>query len=231
VLSQLFFACKEPETPSPIINIFAKDCSISEISRAKAMHQAGYMSLYEIYLSNSPDTAKIDIPAEKLDSYTQILGLIYDRKDIPQVDTISTIYHTSGWARTHLEVYLNENTPWATQWYDGKTTSNAQLNKLISAHKLKISDMSSNYIRVEGEKPINGPALGKKFKDFPGVRGVLDYYRTGLKGRITIKIDGDIATVGFMELGRFCIIDPCHERYDFRVDSNCNVEFIGKVMF
>jgi hypothetical protein len=231
LLSQLFFACKKAdESPSPAINIFAKDCTISEAARKKAMHQAGYISLYEIYKSRSRDTANINIPAEKLDSYTNILGLIYDRKDIPQVDTISTIFHSLGWARTYIEVSVDENTPWVQQWVEGRTiTSNEQLNKLIIAHQLRITQMSKTYIYVEGAKPLNGPALAKKFKSIAGVRGVLDYYRTGSIGEIAIKIDGDVAIVSFAELGGYCITDPCHDRYDFRVDSNCNVQFIGKV--
>lgn len=228
----LFSTCKKEEVKSePILNIFAKDCNLSDTATTRAMRNAGYMILSQLYDSKSPDTANIVIDPEKLDSYIQILGLIYDTKDIPQVDTIRTIYPVSR-ARTFITLRLADNTSWAKQWAQGNlNTGNPQVNKLIKEYNLVIKLYNDITVEITGEKPINGPALYERFKNIQGVLHGMAYGRTAMSGEIKIKIENDLATVSFYDIGVYCLGKNCHSQYDFTVDSNCNVHFVRRFYF
>lgn len=120
-----FTTCRNDQGTEPAV--FAGACPISEQARAAVTEDAARVALYQLYQSRSPDTARVDIA--QLENYTKILGLVYDRTDIAQRDSVIGIRHTEVRPRTILELHLDPTVNWVVQWLAGNpNTDNPQVN-------------------------------------------------------------------------------------------------------
>jgi hypothetical protein len=222
----VFTRCQNDQETEPAP--FAGSCPISEQARAAVTENAARVALYQLYQSRSPDTARVEIA--QLENYTKILGLVYDRTDIAQRDSVIGIRHTEGRALTILELHLDPTVNWVGQWLAGNpNTDNPQVNQLIKAYELTLTRPGSLFT-VQGKKPLNAPALYQQFKNIAGVKG--GYYQAGAlrAGRMDISIAGDKATVQYFDVGGYCINNSrCNTRYDFEVGNDCRVNYKGSV--
>lgn len=212
-------------------------CNIPEELQDAYERDVQSIALKRMQTLNSPDFSKIEIPQEWQDTIFEGLAAIYNANVLPQRDSVFNLYciHdvSNSLISTGFLVGVTDGSEIANAWGSGNIlTGNTYLDSLLSLYNFQLTGYISsiNVGVLQTDKILNLYALGNDLTaNVPDVQYGEPDFLIGGAGRINYEIDADgNQRYGFRFEWNDCF-DGCDNSYtwNYRVKSDCSVEFLG----
>lgn len=233
VLALLFSLSLTAQTPS--------SCDIPEELQDAYDQDVKSLAIKRMQTFNSPDFNKIEIPQIWQDSIFEGLAAIYNANSIPQRDSIFNMYCVHDVFGSPISfgflVGVTAGSPMATAWEAGITlTGNTYLDSILTKYNFEVTGyISGIHVGIlQTDQILNLYALGNDLAaNIPEIQYGEPDFLIGGAGRINYEVDQNGNRLyGFRFEWNDCF-DGCDNAYiwNYRVKSDCSVEFLGIEQF
>ncbi len=216
----------------PVSAQLPSNCNVPDELRKYYDWDVANMALIWLYQMKSPDTAFIDIPQWCQDTVWHGLAAIYNRHDLPEVDSVFNKYCIHSFENViiwrSLVIHVDTAYSWTKNWMNLQTaTGIAALDSLLSKYGFTVYyyNQGRHHVLLESSQSINERVLCDSLESFPGIisagsngmggAGVFDY--------IDFNDTNNVKYYTFA-LG-WCLSN--RHTWKFKVHADCSIEYLG----
>jgi hypothetical protein len=222
----------------PVNAQLPSNCNVPDELRKYYDWDVANLALAWLYQIKSPDTALIDIPQWCQDTVWHGLAAIYNRHDLPEVDSVFNKYciHSKQNVIIYRRLYIVVDTTynWTNNWMNLQTaTGIPELDSLLAKYGFTLTGFyhphSGNnwdhYGILSTSQSINERVLCDSLESFPGIISATQEI-TGGSGLFDYLSFSDTNNVKYytFALG-YGLID--RYTWKFKVYQDCSIEFLG----
>lgn len=233
VLASLFYTT-HAQVPS--------NCTIPPLLASEYHRDIIQLAVQRLYELQSPDTVLVKVPQAYVDTISNGLAAIFNATSILERDSVFNLYCVHNLnpfegfgAYEGFLVKVDTNYSWTNAWQNLITiTGNPQMDSIVTRYNLTITDFYNwsigNYAVLSVDSSWNNYALIDSLEMVPGVLMAEINSLIGVAGKISFSKIGNTLYYDFDFEYQDCF-DGCdaYRRWQFKVNADCSVEYLGFV--
>lgn len=209
------------------------DCNVPDALRIHYDLDVKNLAVNWLYEIKSPDTALIDIPQWCQDTVWRGLAAIYNRNDLPEVDSIFNKFCIHEEEDLYaiwnvIAVYIDTTYAWTKNWMSLEQESGiADLDTLLQRYGFRIQyfDIEHLIVSFQTEQTINTLLFCDSLQSFPGINYAMPHLPAPNYAlpKIEFHETGEVKYYTFSLGWGF----SNRHNWHFIVNPDCTIEFIG----